>query len=294
MLGYKMSSKKKTPGKNTKKKLNGLPENKKNKTWTDKEMNLCAHVLANTDALEHSWLYQLENYALKKHANEQLFLKIQEEFGDAFEEDSVEYRFTIEQLRTKYKWFKREWRQIDHKIKSGTGLGGKDTSSPNWYDVLNPHFCQAVEDMTSVLTKANDLCNSSDEDQSESDNSDSEISNNNLNTSLELDPGHLINTSGEMSDNSSKSSLASSSTKAANVDDMEESEGSSKAASRVKKLTKKSPKKTNIKFHSRRNSKPKSESEALVQVAKSIEHSSIQQEKNKDSRLQALLEADKM
>ena len=146
--------------------------------------------------------------------------------------------------------------------------------------------------MTSVLTKANDLCNSSDEDQSESDNSDSEISNNSLNTSLELDTGHLINTCGEMSDNSSKSSLASSSTKAANVDDMEESEGSSNAASRVKKLTKKCPKKTNIKFHSSRNSKPKSESEALVQVGKSIEHSSIQQEKNKDSRLQALLEAD--
>ena len=61
-----MSSKKRTRGKNTKKKLDGLPENKKNKTWTDKEMNLYAHVLANTDVQEHSWLYQLENYALKK------------------------------------------------------------------------------------------------------------------------------------------------------------------------------------------------------------------------------------
>ena len=35
----------------SKKKLNGLPQNNKNKTWTDKEMNLCAHVLANTDGL---------------------------------------------------------------------------------------------------------------------------------------------------------------------------------------------------------------------------------------------------
>ena len=296
-----MSSKKRARGKNTavntKKKLKGLPENKKNKVWTDEEMNLYARVLANTDTREHSWLYQLENYALKKHANEELFIKIQEEFEDASEEDSVEYRFTIDQLRTKYKWFKKEWRRINHKIKSGTGLGGKDTTTPSWYDVLNPHFCQAVDNMTSVLTKANDLRNSSDEDQSKSDDSDSDISNNSLDNSFELDTAHLINTSGEMSDTSTKGSIASGSANAlSNADDIEQSEEStqsSTAVTKVKKLTKRSPKKTNIKFHSRRNSKPKSQSEAMVQVAKSIENSSVQQEQNKDARLKALLEADR-
>ncbi len=68
---------------------------------------------------------------------------------------------------------------------------------------------------------------------------------------------------------------------------------SSTAVTKVKKLTKRSPKKTNIKFQSRRNSKPKSQSEAMVQVAKSIENSSVQQEQNKDARLKALLEGDR-
>ena len=54
-----------------------------------------AHVLANTDIAERSWLYKLENYALKKHANEELLRKIQEEFEEALSEDSIEYRFTL-------------------------------------------------------------------------------------------------------------------------------------------------------------------------------------------------------
>jgi DNA-binding MltR family transcriptional regulator len=39
---------------------------------------------------------------IKKYANEELFIKIQEEFEEALEEDSAEYRFTIDHLRTKY------------------------------------------------------------------------------------------------------------------------------------------------------------------------------------------------
>ena len=58
-------------------------------------MNIYAHVLANTDTAERSWLYKLENYALKKHANEELFRKIQEEFEEALPEDSIENRFTL-------------------------------------------------------------------------------------------------------------------------------------------------------------------------------------------------------
>ena len=58
-------------------------------------MNIYAHVLANTDTAERSWLYKLENYALKKHANEELFRRIQEEFEEALSQDSIEYRFTL-------------------------------------------------------------------------------------------------------------------------------------------------------------------------------------------------------
>lgn len=297
-----MSSKKRARGRNTvntKKKLKDLPENKRNKIWSDEEMNIYAHVLANTDTAERSWLYQLENYALKKHANEELFRNIREEFEEALPEDSVEYRFTIDKLRAKYKWFKKEWRRIDTKIKAGTGLGGKDTTTPSWYDVLNPSFCEAVDDMTSISSKASDLDiyhSSSSEDQPKSDGDDNEsISDNSLDINS-LKTSH--NTSGDMSESSTKSSIVEGSARASsNVDDTEESENmkTSKDVTGVKKkLIKRSPKKTSIKFHpSRRSSKPKSQSEAMLEVAKSIENSSVQQEKNKDVRLQALLEADR-
>lgn len=51
-----------------------------------------------------------------------------------------------------------------------------------------------------------------------------------------------------------------------------------------------SPKKsTKITLHSKRNSKPRSQSDAMIQVAKSIANSTKQQEENKDVRLQTLL-----
>ena len=168
-------------------------------------------------------------------------------------------------MRTKYKWFKKEWRRIDHKIKSGTGLGRKDTITPTWYDVLNPHFCEAVDNMTSVLTKASDMYNISSGKDQKSDDSESEISDNGLDNSFELGTDRHMNTSGEMSDNSTKSSIASSSARGSfNVDDMEGSGEVSKAVTRVKNLTKKSPKRTNVKFQSKRKSKPKSQSEAMA------------------------------
>ena len=66
------------------------------------------------------------------------------------DETSDDYKFTIEQLGAKLKWFKKEWRSFDNKIKCGSGLGGKDTKVPKGYDIMNPHFCDAVDDMTSL------------------------------------------------------------------------------------------------------------------------------------------------
>ncbi len=65
--------------------------------------------------------------------------------------------FTIEQLRAKFKWFKKQWQIIDYKIKNGTGLGGNNTAVLSWYDTMNPHFCEAADDMTSVSSKASDI-----------------------------------------------------------------------------------------------------------------------------------------
>ena len=70
-----------------------------------------------------------------------VFRKILEEFEDALEKEGkyVEdenYLFTVDQLRAKYKWLKQEWKRINTKIKTGSGLGAKDTEVPTWYDVL--------------------------------------------------------------------------------------------------------------------------------------------------------------
>ena len=88
---------------------------------------------------------------MKKQANEELFRQIREELEDVLgDETSDDYKFTIEQLGVKLKWFKKEWRSFDNKIKCGSGLGGKDTKVPKGYDIMNPHFCDAVDDMTSL------------------------------------------------------------------------------------------------------------------------------------------------
>ena len=68
------------------------------------------------------------------------------------DETSDDYKFTIVELRAKFEWW-----SIDNKIKCGSGLGGEDTKVPKWYVIMNPHFCDAVNDMTSLSCKANDL-----------------------------------------------------------------------------------------------------------------------------------------
>lgn len=159
-MSTKSSKKRKinqTVNKSRMKKSKEVQESKRNKLWSDEEMAIYAKVLANSDNKDSCWLFQLQNYALKKYANEELFINIREEFEEALPYDSVDYTFTTDQLRVKYKWFKKEWRNIDFKIKYGSGLGRNDTATPVWYDILNPHFCDAVEDMTSVSSKASDL-----------------------------------------------------------------------------------------------------------------------------------------
>ena len=73
------------------------------------------------------------------------------------------YLFTVDQLRAKYKWLKQEWKRINTKTKTGSGLGAKDTEVPTWYDVLDPLFSESCDNMLSVSSKARDL-RDSDED----------------------------------------------------------------------------------------------------------------------------------
>lgn len=225
-----------------------------------------------------------------------MFREIENEFEEALEENSAAYTFSIDQLRTKYKWFKKKWRRIDNQIRFGSGLGAKDTSTPTWYGILNPNFSEAMDDMTSVLSRASDLdnCDSSsflsqrksDEDDksddagSISDNSADSSDLDNSHNSVRISESHVASSSGDIS---------------SNVDETDKSDKTkkSKVVKGVKRLSAQSPKKTNIKYHPRRNLKPKSQSEAMLQVAKSIENSSALQEKSKDTHLEASLEADR-
>ena len=88
--------------------------------------------------------------------------RVLEEFEDALEREGkyVEdenYLFTVDQLRAKYKWLKKEWKRINRKIKTGSGLGAKDREVPTWYDVIDPLFSESFDSVLSVSSKASDL-----------------------------------------------------------------------------------------------------------------------------------------
>lgn len=66
--------------------------------------------------------------------------------------------WSVEQLRVKYKWFKREWKPDRRKSSMELhGISSEDTSVPDWYDYLNPIFSEAVDDMTDVACCASDV-----------------------------------------------------------------------------------------------------------------------------------------
>ena len=75
--------------------------------WTEDEVTTYANLLCSTDNAERSWVYQIENYALKKSANEELFRRIKLDFDITMGYEEGEETFTIEQLRAKFKWFKK-------------------------------------------------------------------------------------------------------------------------------------------------------------------------------------------
>ena len=133
--------------------MKGKP--KKNMVWSEEEATKHSEVLKNCDK-DHSWLYQHENCALKKQANEESFGEIKLVLEDALQENDEE-NFIVDILYAKFKWFKKEWRRIDIKIKYRTSLRRDDTKEPKSFKILSPHFCDAVNQMTRVSSKASDL-----------------------------------------------------------------------------------------------------------------------------------------
>ena len=134
----------------------------KKNTWNEDQTFIFAIVLSCLEGRDKPGALFLETLALKESANESAFRKILEEFEDALEKEGkyVEdenYLFTVGQLRAKYKWLKQEWKRIKTRIKTGSGLGAKDTKVPTWYDVLDPLFSESCDNVLSVSSKASDL-----------------------------------------------------------------------------------------------------------------------------------------
>ena len=257
--------------------------------WTEDEVTTYANLLCSTDNAERSWLYQIENYALKKSANKELFRRIKLDFDITMGYEEGEETFTIEQLRAKFKWFKKQWRIIDNKIKNGTGLRGKDTAVPPWYDIMNPHFCEAADDMTSVSSKASDIdttrASTDSENHSNHESSDESDSCSDASSSSKSHKSagrkRTLTTSSQLSGGESETT-----TDAKQVDQSRQD---------TDKSEKRSPaKRTKIRVHPKKFfSKPRSQSEAMMQVAKSIESSTKDQERNRDERLKILLDAER-
>jgi hypothetical protein len=220
-----------------------------------------------------------------------LFRRIKEDFDITMGYLEGDETFTIEKLRAKFKWFKKQWRMIDCKIKNGTGLGGKDTAVPSWYDIMNPHFCEAADDMTSVSSKASDIDTTLDSTDSENHfnpESSDEIDSLSDNSTSDKKRYKSAGNKRTLSTSSQGQSAGESET----ITDTIEVEQGEK---NTDKSEKKSPtKKTKIRVHPKKLfSKPRSQSEAMVQVAKSIESSTKEQEKNRDERLKILLDAER-
>lgn len=253
---------------------------KKNMVWSE-EATKYAEVLTGCDNKDHSWLYQLENCALKKQANKELFGEIKLELEDALEEHDEE-KFTVDRLCAKYKWLKKEWHRIDNKIKCDTGLGRDDNKEPKWFKILSPHFCDAVDQMTCVSRKTSDL---SDDEEDASLNESDASSSVEESRSSSLKKKALLSTestSGEEERNEQEnlSGMDDKDTKTCDKDSKEGIKGQLR-------------KKTKVKKHPKGQLKPRLQTEAMLQVAKSIESSAKQQEEMKDQRLETLLKSER-
>ena len=89
----------------------------KENMWKENEVFLFPTVLSPLEERDKPWAFILETLALKKTANERIFIKILEEFDDVLAKEGKEkdenYRFTVVELKAKYKCLKKDWRRIN-------------------------------------------------------------------------------------------------------------------------------------------------------------------------------------
>ena len=151
-----MAAAKKTTVKNFK------TQKRRNRSWTDDSET----VLSSNENRDRPWAFTLEVLALKKTANESIFKKIRDELKVCLSAEGLgDCDLSVDQLRRKYKW-------LNNKIRSGSGLGTKDTGVPDWYVLLDPVFTEGVDSMLTLSCKADYIRNSDSNLQSSSSEED--------------------------------------------------------------------------------------------------------------------------
>lgn len=251
---------------------------RKNKSWSDEELTAFARVLSSSDDRDKPWAFLLETMALKKSSNEKVFEKIKQELNVEIE---------VEQLRRKYKWFKTEWRKMNTKIRSGSGLAAKDTEVPKWYEFLDPIFTQGVDNMIELSSKAVDVCESSSEEElTDGDGTQSEIE------TLSISSKERLTKRRSSSSNSINTDTTDG--KESDGGDLESGDENSPDGKKLAEGDDKRPK-TDIKpcKSSTKKRMPKTQTAAMWQIVKSLEESTSKQEKKSDERLNAILETER-
>ena len=268
MGSFNMAELKKKSAKSAK---NKAKCSKKNKTWSEEELTTFAHVLASNEERDKPWALVLETMALKKSSNEKVFGKILAELKEELNNECVE---NLDQLRQKYKWFKQEWRKINAKIRSGSGLAAKDTEVPKWYLLLDPIFTEGVDNMMKLSSKADDIrSDNSNEDESGDGDTESDLSDSTSTSKINVNK---------------RCSSSASTASATDVRELisDESEDELPKAKKPSKNENKSLKhETDIKAcTSHKKKMPKTQTAAMWQIVKSLEDSTSKQEKKNDER----------
>ena len=265
-IAFKMASNNKRPQKR---------KRPKNKSWNDKEVNAFVNVLTSNEDRDNPWALTLETMALKKSSNEAVFRKILAELKSRCPESTD---FTIDQLRRKYKWLKQEWRKINNKIRSGSGLAAKDTNSPEWYSLLDPILTEAVDGMMTLSSKSTDI-KSQEESQGES--------------SQEETWSDTASSSSRVTPKSRRSSASIFGTDdEAWVDEDGSLNGEDENIVAAGDTVLRGKESTDVKASATSKSKkraPKTQTAALFQMVKGMEEMSKLQEKKSDERLATML-----
>ena len=213
--------------------------------------------------------------ALKKNSSN---VKIFEEIQKALKKEF--------QAREMERWFKREWKHIQNKIKFGSELSWRETDTESesirWCDILNPVFTEGVDEFTGVACSASDVAG------------ESSISSA---ISVHASSGEMVHPSSDESCDEERSRTPVSVPEGDNK--FEDHHGSattkfvedeSNEGKMEKKL--KVAKKSKMGLHPKRDIKPKTQTAAVLQLWNTMENYSQSMNKAQDDRLNRIMEAD--